>query len=133
MNLSELITPASSLPIVSVNATIEDAHSTMSSFGLGFCYITTSDNHLIGVFTDGDFRRLMFDTSSISSIFYNYNIIDYCTLSPLSLDLSSDTLSPEIVSNIFISNRIYDLPITSLRTLVGSLNVRDVLAYSFSK
>lgn len=126
MNYFDFIIPSEGLPVISQSATIEEAHNKMCMFGLGFCYIVDKSNKLLAVFTDGDFRRLILNTSTISSIFFNYTALDYSSLDPISIDIAQD---PDLnfIRSLFIEHKIYDLPVTHSTLLVGSINIRSLL------
>ena len=59
MKVSELMHKGSEIPLVSENATMQEAMLEMTSKMLGCVGITDKDGHLIGIITDGDLRRKM--------------------------------------------------------------------------
>lgn len=59
MKVSELMHKGSEIPLVSQNATMQEAMLEMTSKMLGCVGITDNDGHLIGIITDGDLRRKM--------------------------------------------------------------------------
>lgn len=59
MKVSELMHKGSEMPLVSQNATMQEAMLEMTSKMLGCVGITDNDGHLIGIITDGDLRRKM--------------------------------------------------------------------------
>lgn len=59
MKVSELMHKGSEMPLVSQNATMQEAMLEMTSKMLGCVGITDKDGHLIGIITDGDLRRKM--------------------------------------------------------------------------
>lgn len=59
MKVSELMHKGSEMPLVSENATMQEAMLEMTSKMLGCVGITDKDGHLIGIITDGDLRRKM--------------------------------------------------------------------------
>ena len=59
MKVSELMHKGSEMPLVSENATMQEAMLEMTSKMLGCVGITDNQGHLIGIITDGDLRRKM--------------------------------------------------------------------------
>src|SRR5699024_8107240 len=49
----------SDLPIVPLGTLIPDALTEMSAKGMGMTIVVDADNHPIGIFTDGDLRRII--------------------------------------------------------------------------
>ena len=59
MKVSELMHKGNEMPLVSENATMQEAMLEMTSKMLGCVGITDNQGHLIGIITDGDLRRKM--------------------------------------------------------------------------
>ena len=59
LRLNDIMHKDDRLPIVAENALIKDALVEMSLKGLGMTAITNNKNELIGLFTDGDLRRIL--------------------------------------------------------------------------
>ncbi|SET61259.1 KpsF/GutQ family sugar-phosphate isomerase [Thalassotalea agarivorans] len=59
LQLSDVMHKGERLPIVSHTATVKDALLEMSQKGLGMTAIVDDNNTLVGLFTDGDLRRIL--------------------------------------------------------------------------
>ncbi|MDX5406114.1 MAG: KpsF/GutQ family sugar-phosphate isomerase [Chromatiaceae bacterium] len=59
LRLEDIMHRGEELPVVPSNATIKDALLEISKKGLGMTAITAPDGRLVGIFTDGDLRRLL--------------------------------------------------------------------------
>ena len=44
----------------------------MTNYSIGCCFFVTKDNHLIGVLTDGDIRRLLLKKIDLNEKIYKY-------------------------------------------------------------
>jgi arabinose-5-phosphate isomerase len=61
------------IPVVSADKTLQDALIEMTQKGLGMTTIMSDDAKLVGIFTDGDLRRIIdlkvdFATTSVSDV-----------------------------------------------------------------
>jgi arabinose-5-phosphate isomerase len=59
MHVSDLMRSGDALPSVRPEATFSDTLREMSGKGLGFTAVTGADGQVLGIFTDGDLRRLI--------------------------------------------------------------------------
>lgn len=58
LRVSDLMKSGSRIPIVTSQSALEDTILEMSSKGLGMCLISDNNRSLLGIFTDGDLRRI---------------------------------------------------------------------------
>jgi arabinose-5-phosphate isomerase len=90
------------------------------------CAVVVDENDaLLGVFTDGDFRRLISSSadSSASSILSS-SVSSYMTKSPRSIDVSA--YAAEIVK-VFEKMRIDDLPVVDATSkVIGLVDIQDL-------
>ena len=63
LNVEDIMIPLRALPRVAVGTRLSQVVITMSSGGVGCVLIIDADDHLKGIFTDGDLRRLICDGS----------------------------------------------------------------------
>ena len=84
-----------STPIIDDNATVSDVLESLSASGLGIVCVCSNDQHLEGIVTDGDIRRLMaegaVDTqtaarSVMTSESYNRSVDDVTLHEALAID-----------------------------------------------
>lgn len=59
LRLADIMHKEDRIPVVNANAKIKDALVEMSLKGLGMTAVVDNDNSLIGLFTDGDLRRIL--------------------------------------------------------------------------
>ncbi|MGB3622898.1 KpsF/GutQ family sugar-phosphate isomerase [Ketobacter sp. MCCC 1A13808] len=109
------------IPLVAKAVTISDALLEMSSKGLGMTGIVDHNNKLIGVFTDGDLRRMLDQglntkTTSIEKV----------------MTANPKTISPHILAvealNMMDKSKITALMVVDKSgTPIGALNMHDLL------
>ncbi|HEU0277175.1 MAG TPA: KpsF/GutQ family sugar-phosphate isomerase [Rhodanobacteraceae bacterium] len=61
LKIADVMHTGDGIPMVGADATLTDALMEMSRKGLGMTGIVDADQHLLGVFTDGDLRRTLDD------------------------------------------------------------------------
>lgn len=115
------------LPIISDNATIAQAVSEITRGGLGMTAIVNKHQKLIGLFTDGDLRRLIqkyTNTLPIKALNLNQNITEVMIRNPQCIGINS--LAAEALA-ILDKRRINQLLVLDGDNLVGALNMHDLL------
>lgn len=122
LRIEDLMHTESQLPQVRNDATLSAALLEMSNKGLGMTCVVDDADKLLGIFTDGDLRRLL-DHGEVS---VNKMKIDdvmhrHCT------SIDSQRLAAEAL-HIMEEKRINALPVVdSENKLVGALNMHDLL------
>jgi arabinose-5-phosphate isomerase len=110
------------IPRIPVAATLSDAILEMTRKGLGMTSIVDTQNRLVGIFTDGDLRRLM----EITLDFRHIKLAEVMTRTPRTL--SADVLAAEAVS-LMEKFHINQLIVTDERRhIIGALNMHDLFA-----
>ena len=110
------------MPRVAVGASLREALLEMSRKGLGMTSIVDADGRLLGLFTDGDLRRLL-DKGEVA--IGELNIAEVMTRQCTTL--RDDVLAAEAL-HLMQERRIGALPITDERgRLCGTLNMHDLL------
>lgn len=107
------------VPSVQQGSLLSDALVEMSSKGLGMTAVVNKDNHLIGIYTDGDLRRTLADRVSIDT-----PISEVMTGNPVTV--RPDILAAELVT-MMKTNRIGAVLVTHEKKVVGALNMQDLL------
>ncbi len=121
LRLSDIMHSGSRLPIISQQALIKDALVEMSLKGLGMTAIVDDNNHLIGLFTDGDLRRILDEQINI----HQDLITTVMTKSPTTAH--SDMLAAQALK-IMEDNKINGLIIVDDNNIpVGAMNMHDLL------
>lgn len=109
------------LPLVPSTVTLKEAIIEVSAKGLGMTGIVDTNNKLIGIFTDGDLRRLLDKDHDV----FNLPVTEVMTdnfISSKATTLAAETLTlmeDKKISSLFIVDQ--DL------TPVGALNMHDLL------
>lgn len=120
LHVADVMRTGTELPTVGPDVPLREGLLEMSRKGLGMTTVVDSDNRVVGVFTDGDLRRVLdkhFDPDQ--------SMKDVMTASPKTL--RPRMLAAEAV-HIMETHRITALPvIDESGVLVGALNVHDLL------
>jgi arabinose-5-phosphate isomerase len=106
--------------VVKAGTKLKDAIVEMSTKAIGIINIVNENNKLIGVFTDGDLRRVF--TSKVNV--YDLSIDDVMIKTPIFVD--QDLLAIEALKMMKEYN-ISALPIIRNDQLVGTVRVNDIL------
>lgn len=105
------------IPVINEDATLKKALDKMTEFRLGIALIVDESNHLLGVLTDGDLRRLLLTRQNPLPALLVTPAIEFGNRSPkfALADLSTDD-AREIMSR----EEIWDLPVIDKNgTLMG--------------
>ncbi|ATC58488.1 arabinose-5-phosphate isomerase KdsD [Vibrio anguillarum] len=120
LKLSDIMHIGDALPTVQPNALIRDALLEISQKGLGMTSVVDSNMQLIGIFTDGDLRRILDKRIDIHSA----AISEVMTQNPT-------VANPNMLAveglNLMQDKRINGLMLCENGTLIGALNMHDLL------
>jgi arabinose-5-phosphate isomerase len=122
LKIADVMHTGDAIPMVRTDATLTQALMEMSRKGLGMTAIVEDDAHLVGVFTDGDLRRMLDDhgvdlrTTSVSeAMSHNPKVI------------GPDKLAAE-AAQLMETYKIHALLVVDeTRRVVGALNIHDLL------
>lgn len=121
LRLSDIMHTGERLPVVHQTAKITDALLEMSLKGLGMTAVVNDDNQLIGLFTDGDLRRILDARVDI----HQDQIQSVMTLKPKVAD--EEMLAAQALK-IMEDKKINGLIIVNtLNQPVGAMNMHDLL------
>ncbi|ALS60234.1 MULTISPECIES: KpsF/GutQ family sugar-phosphate isomerase [Pandoraea] len=109
------------IPRVRTDASLSDALLEMTAKGLGMTAIVDANDHVVGIFTDGDLRRLFKRTLDFSAL----TLADVMTAGPRTI--GPDQLAAE-AAELMERFGIMQLLVTENDRLVGALNVHDLFA-----
>ena len=102
-------------------ATVRDAVVAMTGAKSGCACVTDSDGRLLGIFTDGDLRRLL--TADAASAMAR-PLPEVMVANPISVGLGA--LAVEVL-NIFENHKVDDLPVVDGEgRLVGTIDIQDL-------
>ena len=121
VRVSDVMHTGKDLPKVGHDASLVDALLEMSAKGLGMTAIIDGDNHILGIFTDGDLRRVLAAGVDLRSA----RIADLMKRGPRTID--PDRLAAEAVQQME-AMRINGLLVADNDNhLVGVFNMHDLL------
>ena len=109
------------IPVVKPDDLLKSAIITISQGGLGFIIIVNEQNNVLGIFTDGDLRRLLAQSINIlNDKISEHMTVNFKTITPK--HLASDVLK------IMKSRKISGLPvIDDDNKLIGAINFHHLL------
>ncbi|UXI01617.1 KpsF/GutQ family sugar-phosphate isomerase [Photobacterium sp. TY1-4] len=120
LRIADIMHTGERLPRVGEQATIKDALLEVSRKGLGMTAVVDHQQHLLGVFTDGDLRRLLDNRVDI----HTTAIGDVMTRRPAII--APNLLAAEGLK-LMEERKISGLLVTENDQLVGALNMHDLL------
>ena len=121
-HVSDIMRHGQALPIVQGTTPIPEALEEMSRKGMGMTIVVNNKEEPIGIFTDGDLRRLISKVGDIRHL----SVSDGMSLGPRSL--SADALAVEAAS-IMESNKLSQVVVVNKQgKLIGALHMHDLMA-----
>ena len=123
MKVTDVMRTDERLAKVGPEATVLDALMAMTKAKCGAAVVAGADGKLLGIFTDGDFRRIV-STSADSNKLLASPVGDVMTKSPLFV--YDDVYAAELLK-IFEKKRIDDLPVCDRSgRVVGLVDIQDL-------
>lgn len=121
LRVSDIMHTGNAIPIVKQSALLSEALVEMSNKSLGMTAVVNDDHQLIGIFTDGDLRRVLSQTVDIRSAALKDHMTRDCKTG------QADMLAAEVLE-LMQRFKINALLITDdNQQLVGALNTHDLL------
>ena len=117
----DLMGTGENLPIVKSGVLVKDALFSITSKGYGATCVVDDDDNLIGIFTDGDLRRLM-ERSGVEA--FNVKIEDAMTRKPKIIN--PDALAAEAVK-IIEDNEVSALIAVENNKPIGIIHIHELL------
>ncbi len=111
------------IPKVGMEATVREAILEMTVKRLGMTAIVNAQNHVEGIFTDGDLRRFLENTTDLSQL--DSSIRTLMHVQPHTV--SPDQLAVEVIELMEKCRINQILVVDESRTLLGALNMHDLL------
>ena len=120
-HVRDIMHSGKNIPAVPLEAMLSDAIMEMSRKGLGMTAIVDANQHVLGIYTDGDLRRtlekqLEFSSTAISAV-----------MSRKPRSISANALAVEAVRVMEEHNISQMLVVDEDNKLVGALNMNDLL------
>ena len=125
MKVTDIMRTGDKLALLSPEATIMEAAVAMTKAQSGSAIVVDENRKLLGIFTDGDFRRALTDCEQSNiPTFQNSNIQSFMTASPLFV--YDDAYAAELLK-IFEKKKIDDLPVCDRDgKVVGLVDIQDL-------
>lgn len=121
LRVSDIMHTGDDIPQVPDTALISDALVEMTNKGLGMTAVTNNIGHIIGIFTDGDLRRVIAQRVDV----HTTKLAEFMTMN--CKKGSPDMLAAEILT-LMQHHKINALLITdNHQQLVGAINMHDLL------
>jgi len=120
LKLKDIMRTGENMPKVTESALIKDALIEISQKGLGMTAIVDPQDKVLGIFTDGDLRRLLDEHINV----YSTKIGEVMTKNPTIA--TPNMLAVEGV-NMMQEKRITSLLLCENNKLIGALNMHDLL------
>lgn len=120
MRIADVMHSGDKLPKVAPNNSIRDALLEMSAKGLGMTAVVDDSDAVLGIFTDGDLRRLLDQRIDVHSTEIGEVMGKNPTL------IGSDVLAAEGLK-LMEEKKINGLLVTDNDKLIGALNMHDLL------
>lgn len=119
--ISDIMHTGDSMPVISDDKTVGEALIKITEIGLGFVVITDKEDRVIGLFTDGDLRRLLDTPHDFRKLPITDVMIKNC------MTIIPDMLAAEALE-IMKNKRFNAFPVVDENhKLVGAINFHDLL------
>lgn len=123
--VSEVMLPINQTPLIDKSVILKEALEEMGRVRLGIACIIDSEKKLLGILTDGDFRRKLLKVQKPFSAFLVDDVLDHAIRSPITIR-PNETLVDAI--NIMGQKQIWDLPVVNDQgTLEGLLHLHPAI------
>ena len=125
LKVSDIILKPHKIPILGPKDLVKQALEKMSSLRLGVVCVVDTSNILLGVFTDGDIRRLLLnDQKPLSAIFAD-DIIMHANVNPLTIEENFSLLD---AVNLIEEKKVWDIPVVDKnKKLIGLLHMHTIV------
>ena len=127
IQVADLMHTQDNVPKSHATDTLQAGIDTISSKGLGAVFVVSEANQVLGVFTDGDLRRMIqrtIEADSSQSSVLSEPISKHMTSNPKSI--SVDALAAEAL-RLMEDNGITVLPVVDAEELVGVIHLHDLI------
>lgn len=121
LHIRDIMQTGSNVPAVSPDVTLSQALIEMTRAGIGMTAITDEHNHVLGIFTDGDLRRVFESKVDPNETSISEVMTEHCTT------VAADLLAAEGLK-IMQEKKINSLLVTNENDeLIGALNMHTLL------
>lgn len=124
LKATDVMRSGEGLAAISPETSVMDALLAMTNAKAGSAVIVDGERKLLGIFTDGDFRRMMARAGAQSGSLLSANVGDHMTRNPLFV--RDDTFAAELLK-VFERRHIDDLPVCDAAgRVVGLVDINDL-------
>jgi arabinose-5-phosphate isomerase len=121
LRVRDIMHTGQDIPIVDINASLKQALLEISNKGMGMTAISDGNNHLAGIYTDGDLRRTLDHVTDIN----NAAVRDHMTVDCFTID--AEQIASAALT-LMDEHRINALIVTDENGIIqGALNMHDLL------
>lgn len=125
LTVRDVLLPCDRIPIVDARALLKEALEAMTARRLGIACVVDADGKLLGVFTDGDIRRMLLRDQKPFSALFADDVIDHANTIPTTV--AADSVLADAVT-IMEEKEIWDLPaIDADGRLAGLLHLHPAI------
>ena len=126
MKVKDLMISIRNFPVVNAKTMLKEALVDMGKTNLGLVCVVDGDFKLLGLFTDGDIRRMLLKNQKPFSAFFVDDVIIHANLNPTTC-LTETQLKDAI--RIMGKKEIWDLPVVDIENkLVGLLHLHQAIS-----
>jgi arabinose-5-phosphate isomerase len=123
--VSDVMMCLDKIPVIEKTVILKEALEEMGRLRLGIACIVDSTNKLLGILTDGDFRRKLLKVQKPFSAFLIDDALEHAILSPVTIKPSDRLIS---AVNVMGEKQIWDLPVVDQEgTLRGLLHLHPAI------
>ncbi len=121
LRVRDIMHTGDSVPIVTIDASLKQGLLEMTDKGLGMTAITDGNNHLAGIFTDGDLRRTLDSNADIKTALIRDHMTANC------VTITTDQIASAALT-LMDAKKINALIVTDENGQIqGALNMHDLL------
>lgn len=108
LKVRDVVLPPDRVPVVAAKTLIKETLEEMTRFRLGVACVVDADGYLLGIFTDGDVRRMLLRDQKPFSALFADDVIDHANKTPTSVG-ADDSLADAV--QLMEEKGIWDLPV----------------------
>lgn len=121
-HVQDVMRSGTALPVVQANTSIHDALKEMSRKGMGMTIVVNEENRPVGIFTDGDLRRLISKAGDIRRL----NVAEGMSTHPR--NVTADALAVQ-AATLMEANKLSQVVVIDKQgKLIGALHMHDLMA-----
>ena len=126
LTAQDVLLPPDKIPVLAPSTLLKQALEEMNKFRLGVVCVIDDDNRLIGIFTDGDIRRLLLKSQKPFAALFVDGIIVHASPNPTNV---SAEMSLQDAIMVMEDKEVWDLPVVDSDSgvLLGLLHLHPAI------